>query len=605
LIGAAAIVLSVTSYQYSSSATQKILILAADDIRSNSEIQVHDLSNILINKVSAINNNLGVISSAPVFQDTSQLETAKTILSGTQETTKDLTEFYFWLDQNGKLVWVSNITTVQLEQIGVDRSFREYFTGPRDTGSIYYSTTIISADGVPRIHIASPIYDNAGQFKGVIAAGIRVEVLGNYLQSQISPKYIGQVGMLDRNGIILYSTNPANIGHDVFGEEVQSQLPGEIKIQFNAFIERSLSGGSGAEDISYQGETGSLAYQTVTVDGKNFAVLFVTAEHNFASDVLSLVEQQRIFSIVAIAVIAALAVGMAILVLSWNKQLQGVVSAKTGELEFANKSLKARSDELEKALETVEESNRQLEVANEQLKAHDLMQTEFVNIAAHELRTPIQPLLGAAEMLEEELQKSSEKMNIDREEVEIIIRNAKRLGRLSSDLLEVSRIESKSFKITKEPVNINMKIQNVIIDSRSFIDENRKIEMIFRPASNEPVVVEADKSKVFEVLSNIIRNAIKFTKEGTITIISDVIDGAAVVKVKDTGSGIDPEIMPKLFTRFASKSESGTGLGLFIAKNIVEAHGGKIWAENNSDGRGATFAFSLPLAKIEEKEFTK
>jgi signal transduction histidine kinase len=145
----------------------------------------------------------------------------------------------------------------------------------------------------------------------------------------------------------------------------------------------------------------------------------------------------------------------------------------------------------------------------------------------------------------------------------------------------------------------------VIIDSRSFIDENRKIEMIFRPASNEPVVVEADKSKVFEVLSNIIRNAIKFTKEGTITIISGVIDGAAVVKVKDTGSGIDPEIMPKLFTRFASKSESGTGLGLFIAKNIVEAHGGKIWAENNSDGRGATFAFSLPLAKIEEKEFTK
>jgi signal transduction histidine kinase len=108
-------------------------------------------------------------------------------------------------------------------------------------------------------------------------------------------------------------------------------------------------------------------------------------------------------------------------------------------------------------------------------------------------------------------------------------------------------------------------------------------------------MIEGDKERIFEVISNLLNNAIKFTKQGEVVIVLNEIDGQAIVSVRDTGSGIAPEIYPNLFTKFATKSEKGTGLGLFLAKNIVESHGGKIWAENNSDGKGATFAFSIPI----------
>jgi len=595
LIVGVAIVLSAVDYQYSNVAATKILALAANDIRSNTEIQAYDMANVLVNKVSAINNNLGVISKAPAFQDSSQPETAKTIMAGVQDATKDLTDVYFWLDGDGKLVWSTGLTPDQQEeQIGLDRSFREYFTGPRDSGQIFYGSAITSTDGISRMHISAPIYDSKGEFKGVVAAAIRLEVLGNFLQSQISPKYEGQVGLLDRNGIVLYSANHTNNGKDIFGDEIQSQIPAELKSDFNDFLHRSLSGGSGASDLSYQGKSGSLAYQTVRVDNKDFAVVYVTAQHNFAGDVIALVDQQRALSLIVIGIIGSVAAGMATLVLSWNKNLQRVVKSKTEELESANKSLQNRTDDLERALQTVKESNSQLEAANEQLKAHDLMQTEFINIAAHELRTPIQPLLGAAEILEEELEKGADNMKISKSEIDMIIRNAKRLGRLSSDLLEASRIESKSLKLAKEPLDMNEKIQNVIKDSKSFIEKSKDIQLVYKPGSDAPIIVEADKSRIFEVLSNLVRNAIKFTKEGTITVSSELSDGSVIVKVQDTGKGIDSEIMPKLFNKFASKSESGTGLGLFISRNIIEAHGGRIWAENNKDGVGATFSFSLP-----------
>jgi signal transduction histidine kinase len=110
------------------------------------------------------------------------------------------------------------------------------------------------------------------------------------------------------------------------------------------------------------------------------------------------------------------------------------------------------------------------------------------------------------------------------------------------------------------------------------------------------LIVDADKDRILQVLSNLLNNALKFTKEGSIAVTTEKVENEVIVKVKDSGRGIDREIFPKLFEKFASKSEKGTGLGLFISKNITEAHGGRIWAENNPDGIGATFAFSLPIA---------
>ena len=109
--------------------------------------------------------------------------------------------------------------------------------------------------------------------------------------------------------------------------------------------------------------------------------------------------------------------------------------------------------------------------------------------------------------------------------------------------------------------------------------------------------MQADKSRINQVITNLLSNAVKFTKQGNITITTQkTTDGLVIISVKDAGSGIDPEIMPRLFTKFATRSNTGTGLGLFISKGIVESHGGKIWAQNNLDGKGATFSFSLPLS---------
>ncbi|MDQ3984502.1 MAG: HAMP domain-containing histidine kinase [Thermoproteota archaeon] len=241
----------------------------------------------------------------------------------------------------------------------------------------------------------------------------------------------------------------------------------------------------------------------------------------------------------------------------------------------------------------------QLEAANEQLKVHEKMQKEFINVASHELRTPIQPILGLSEVLHAKIKDTEQRQLLD-----TITRNAKRLQRLTDDILDVTKIESQSLKLNKERCNLNDVITNVIDDmiiNREFKKENNNgddnIKLEYRP---KDIFVEVDRVRVTQVISNLLNNAIKFTKEGKITITIEKKDNeeVAVISIKDTGIGIDSEVFPKLFSKFASKSYQGTGLGLFICKSIVEAHDGKIWAENNNNNtqekKGATFYFTLP-----------
>lgn len=232
----------------------------------------------------------------------------------------------------------------------------------------------------------------------------------------------------------------------------------------------------------------------------------------------------------------------------------------------------------------------------EQLKIHDKMQNEFINIASHEMKTPTQSILGYAELLEDSCKKS--------EEVEAIKRNAERLQKLATNLLDVTRIESQTLKLRKEMVNINEKIANVKKDFENQFRHLRTLRiLLIEPFENIPIYVHADKVRLYEVIANLLSNAIKFTQKGTISISTDTRSNInnnideVIIRIRDTGVGIHPEILPRLFTKFATRSDRGTGLGLFISKGIVEAHGGEIWAENNSDGNGATFSFTLPLSK--------
>ena len=239
----------------------------------------------------------------------------------------------------------------------------------------------------------------------------------------------------------------------------------------------------------------------------------------------------------------------------------------------------------------------------EKLKESDRMKDEFVNIAAHELRTPIQPILGLSEIIRPKVNAE------DREYVDVIVRNAKRLQRLTEEILDVTKIESHSLKLKKEEFNLKDVIENCIndeiVNKHSNSDKEKKPKILYQP---KDIPLNADRIRISQVISNLLSNAIKFTPGGTISIVSGLnsnsskdnndSDNEAIVNIKDNGHGIDQEMLPKLFSKFATKSFAGTGLGLFICKSIIEAHGGSIWAENNPDGKGATFSFTLPLGQI-------
>jgi signal transduction histidine kinase len=249
----------------------------------------------------------------------------------------------------------------------------------------------------------------------------------------------------------------------------------------------------------------------------------------------------------------------------------------------------------------------QLMKAHEQLQIHDKMQKEFINIAAHELRTPIQPIIGLSEVVIRNAKDMGQAKLL-----EVINRNAKRLHRLTEDILDVTKIESRSLNLNKEQFNLNEVITNAIEDltTKKVPSPSSPTIKLFNGLQPQDISVYADKGRINQVVSNLLDNAIKFTKaEDNITVMikKEGAEGQAqnnnneqvIVSIKDTGTGIDPEILPRLFTKFVTKSQTGgTGLGLFICKGIVEAHGGRMWAENNKDGeKGATFYFTLPLTR--------
>jgi two-component system sensor histidine kinase VicK len=239
----------------------------------------------------------------------------------------------------------------------------------------------------------------------------------------------------------------------------------------------------------------------------------------------------------------------------------------------------------------------------ERRKEADKMKNEFINIAAHELRTPIQPILSLSQIMR------SQKVNIDEyhEFLDVIISNAKRLQRLANDILDATQIESHLLKLDKKLFNLSETISDVVHGYKQQIEtrnrtNNNNLKLVLESNAGDTITLKADKNKISQVLSNLLSNAIKFTREGTILVKAKKNKGGKeanldeiIVTVKDTGTGIDPEIFPRLFSMFVSKSYEDTGLGLFISKSIIEAHGGKMWAENNKDGIGASFSFKIPI----------
>jgi signal transduction histidine kinase len=239
-----------------------------------------------------------------------------------------------------------------------------------------------------------------------------------------------------------------------------------------------------------------------------------------------------------------------------------------------------------------------LTIQYEKVKASEKMKEEFINIAAHELRTPIQPILGLTDIIYSKVK--DEELH---ELLGIIMRNAKRLQRLTNNLLDITKIESQSLLLKKEKLNLNILISEVLKDYVNKQKNQQKIEIVYDFKHKEDINIEADRDRLVQVIRNLLDNALKFTTQNQQMIFVSIDknkegkeEEEVIVSVKDTGEGISDKVLYKLFTKFAtSDSTTGTGLGLYICKKIIEAHGGRIWGVNNLDGKGALFKFTLPV----------
>lgn len=244
----------------------------------------------------------------------------------------------------------------------------------------------------------------------------------------------------------------------------------------------------------------------------------------------------------------------------------------------------------------------------EKARESDRVKDEFVNIAAHELRNPIMPILSGADLIQASLfnlqgKISAEEMSQIAFNVQLVVRNASKLLRLSEDILQVSRIESGTFRLNVELIPLDSLIRTTISDvEKRYSGEKANINIRYEPnlvmpdgtKDAEKFRVYCDGEKVTQTIYNLLDNAMKFTMQGEIVVSVTSYPSEVVIQVQDPGAGIDADIKPRLFEKFASRSSGGTGLGLFLSKKIVEAHGGRIWCKDNEQHRGADCGFTIP-----------
>jgi signal transduction histidine kinase len=437
-----------------------------------------------------------------------------------------------------------------------------------------FSNGLKGEDGKYRIAISYPVVNKSSTgYMGMVGALLpAVDFFQHYGNIyDIKSQYIA---VLDSDSVQLVHPLKTLVGTPFFGNYTQ-EATGHNEV-LNNVIKTVMAGKPAFAVYDFKnGQRLNTGYPIFLQGKPTYSIFIITPTSSIYSQINNVITTEKIEMFSLLAGITVAIVVLMLVIIKWSNIL--------------DKEVKRRTKELDK-------SNQLLELANQQLKIHDSMQKEFINIASHEMRTPTQAILGYSEMSEMEPERSKEYL-------QPILRNARRLQKLTNDILDVTRIESQSLNLNKERVNLDDVISSVLVDYRNQIERERNqkdIKLVYENNDdNKPrdIFVEADRERLTQVISNLISNAIKFTQEGVIKVSVEAKDNRdAVITVKDNGEGIDSEIMPRLFTKFATKSIMGTGLGLFISKSIVDAHGGKIWGENNIDSRGATFSFSLPIS---------
>ena len=587
LIVLAGIIYSFLTYQYYSKNSSEIQKIAVEHIQNSTLIKVTDLSHLLRNKLDLVTVNLQLLASSKELSE-QNLELGKILVNSAQKTTANVVDFYNWVDSNGSSIWSSansDVNTNTKFKVFSNASSL-YFSKVKDTQVPTYSNTLKFTNGQSGVLILYPIIDIQNrstninrtneQFKGAILAGITSDTLNQFLGSQISPLSSANLSLVDSSGLMTVTGIAQLAGTNVFDKKFSSLtertgINKNIKSIIDVFRSAASNPRTDTTDVTFEGKDLTISYAPVVSNGIHYFTIMLILPHSLASSLDELVVQQRNFAVAAMLIIVLSALGIFFVITYWNKGLRKVVYIQTKELQETAKKL----------------------------TYHDKLQKEFIDIAAHEFRTPIQSVLGYSEMIHANLK------NFD-QYFEKIIRNARRLEKLTEDILDVSRIEGNNLQLSKSNFDLNRTIQQVIEDyQKEAANKNVKIILDFK--KNVPTTIYADEARLQQVINNLLSNAINFTSNGTVIItaykaqvdtnveMAQQDEKSIVVEIKDTGSGITPEMLPRLFEKFATRSGSGTGLGLYISKSIVDSHGGKIWAYNNKDGIGATFTFTLPI----------
>ena len=570
--------------------------IATEHIQNTTLVKVSDLTHLLRNKLDLITVNLELLSSSPEFID-QRIEVGKIMLNAAQKTTANVVDFYNWVDSNGTSIWSSsyanNTADVKFKEFSTASQL--YFGRVKDTLAPVYSNRLRLIDGQSGILIIYPIIDTQNQtliknnntnegFKGAILAGISSHTLNKFLENQISPLSSANISLVDSNGVMILTGIPKLIDANIFDKKFNSLTERSVadnkrgRTMIEVMRSAILNPKTGSTDIVSEGKDLTISYAPVISNGIHYFTMILILPHTLASSLEDLVVQQRNFAIAAMVIIVLSSIGIFFVITYWNKGLRKVVYIQTKELQETTKKL----------------------------TYHDKLQKEFIDIAAHEFRTPIQSVIGYSEMIHSNLKNFNQYFDK-------VIRNARRLEKLTEDILDVSRIEGKNLQLSKSDFDLNQTIKQVIEDHQKGALDNA-VKIVFESKKNVPTTIYADEARLQQVINNLLSNAINFTKNGTITVTAykaqvdtdaennEQDKESVVVEIKDTGTGINPEMLPRLFEKFATRSESGTGLGLYISKSIVDSHGGKIWAYNNRDGKGATFTFTIPIYQKKVKK---
>ncbi|NWG37190.1 sensor histidine kinase [Nitrososphaera sp.] len=550
----------------------EVELAASKMLRDELGEDARNIANDAQAKFGDIGNVLSLTAGGPVMASRNVPAISDRLDSVQQAISRYVTNIV-WLSSNGTLLYATDEST--RDKIGADLSDRRFYEVVFVTNTPYVTQSLTGLDDMVSFVVAVPVprSQSDGSFDGVIAAYSHTDFIVSAVLAPTALSEGEQVAVITNDGIVLAYPDASVIGTNVQDSKFTAVFSQGTRDIAQKSFELMLQGRSGVFDYrDASGNEFTMAYQPVVIDGRHtWSIALIAPSSQLTTPFVAIFGEQQNFTLIATALVATISGVFIGFILFLNRRLFSTVNQQ---------DVKIRGQLAE------------LQGAYERLKEQDVIKDEFINIAAHELRTPVLPIVLSAENLADSMP--------EEENVKIILRNANRITKLTNDILDVSRIESNTFKLQKQKTNIRRLAEEVIQDARYKMPADQKVELALEssviPAMEELFI---DRSRINQVLVNLVDNAVNFTQEGTIRVAITPEEGNLVrVSVIDGGKGIDPAVREKLFGKFVSKSDraKGTGLGLYLSKAIVEAHGGTIKGENNVGAKGATFSFTLPVS---------